>query len=1526
MSKRTKKLLSLLMALVMMVSIVLPVNHMSAQDLNDDLDCSVATSDDAALYTIGESENENAAQIGDKSYPTLQEAIEAIQNKDAESGSVILLLKNVEENIYSSGVDYTLDMQGYTISASNGSTTRVYTIDGGTVTLKNGIITGGNTATDIGAGMAALSGSILTLESVTITENAKTTGYGGGVYLNGAEANMKACTISDNVAASDGGGIYMANNASLIADGLTISGNKSTGSGTWGGGICMTNSSVLQISNSQISGNSCTSKGGGIYVASTCSITFEAGCVIDQNAASTGAGIYSSAENFLVENGLKVTNNTAAGSSSYLAAAGLTLDSGTRNIVLKNVEISGNRSTSGVGGLSVNVGSSPKPATFIAENCNISDNTGSASYVSAAYIRVVSSDEPAEFINCTFYNNNTGDTICINTDPVKFTGCRIENNTGKDAGAIEILNSSIPAILENTVVTGNIGTETGGILGNLQMTGGALYGNISTDGNGANDLKIARTYVNANTLVPAASEMNDGTVSFAGYIWKDSTHNLKIDAGLDADSLSLEKIESIPGAIYPSGYGEAFCFTSSLPERYVAEIVNASKYETVAEAVENAGQNDVIRLIAGENDNSGYIITENIEIGANKEITLDLNGRTLKSIQNQAIEIAEGATLTLTGTKAGTIETRNNDKYAIYNQGTLVINAPVKLSGISHQGDRLELSGDVQIDYIKLGHDKRIIAGKDFAPENLTFEIAEEDLAALMNWQNAGVDNEVVVTLIEPATGYVLPDELVDSIQIANANGLVVVEKDTNGNIVARTMSMNGVFVDGVNGSDSNSGTRDNPVKTFSQAKKILEQLTNDYNAGVLTKAPEGIYVLNTITVSASEQWNFEDSMNDLGMKLMREPTFTGTLVNVSGKDAILELTDITIDGMGSKIAATGALVTVKSGGELWIKSGAILSNNTCTTGYGGAVSAEAGIVTMDGGEVRGNYGVYAGGIGLNGSSMVMNGGLVTDNSAKDAGGGIGVFESSKLTLNGGTISDNSAQTGGGISVGGSTTVTVGNGGAELIMNGGSIENNISAAEGGGIYIQCENTATIKTGIISGNISKSGNFGGGGIYVNGSSSVDGKDYQFGKLNLTNALISDNHAERGGGLAGCNTSTVKIYQKNGADIFGNTSTNGANQIYIEKNILAPDYFISEYMPNGEPYNWSSTDGTLLAANRLQDDQSTIYLNNNVAGASSASVQIIGNQAANGGGGIGTNGFVQIGDPDGIEISVTKIWEDTENIENTRPEYIRVWLMRKVKETDAFERVSFLEFKKQPDGSWPETLSFKNQPVSDVNGNPYIYTVEEEIPAQGDDSKYLYEDIVTGSVEDGFIITNRLEEAGTGIMVHTEWQDNNDQDGIRPERIIIQLIIDGEVYGDEIELNEENDWSYRWDDLPEMGDHIYTVELVEDIDGYSTKYTIEYDEGSILITNIHIPETTATPNEPEKTDTPDYPDNTDISQPSDVPDTPDKPNSPDTPDTSVTSHTPKSGDAAPIAGAAVVLFVSMGACCTLYFKKKRKTKIL
>ena len=193
------------------------------------------------------------------------------------------------------------------------------------------------------------------------------------------------------------------------------------------------------------------------------------------------------------------------------------------------------------------------------------------------------------------------------------------------------------------------------------------------------------------------------------------------------------------------------------------------------------------------------------------------------------------------------------------------------------------------------------------------------------------------------------------------------------------------------------------------------------------------------------------------------------------------------------------------------------------------------------------------------------------------------------------------------------------------------------------------------------------------------------------------------------------------------------------------------------------------------------------------------------------------------PEGTEFSGQKIWDDGNNQDGKRPESITVNLFANG------EKIDSKAVKADAEGNWK--YSFKNLPKY-ANGQLISYTVTEDVVPE-------YTTEISGTT-----IINKYQPGKTSISVIKAWEDGNNQDGLRPTDIKVQLYADGTPEGEEITLNAGNQWSYTWSDLDEMKSGqkiVYTVKEVGKIVGYDTVISGEAKTGYV-ITNSHTPELT------------------------------------------------------------------------------------
>ena len=182
------------------------------------------------------------------------------------------------------------------------------------------------------------------------------------------------------------------------------------------------------------------------------------------------------------------------------------------------------------------------------------------------------------------------------------------------------------------------------------------------------------------------------------------------------------------------------------------------------------------------------------------------------------------------------------------------------------------------------------------------------------------------------------------------------------------------------------------------------------------------------------------------------------------------------------------------------------------------------------------------------------------------------------------------------------------------------------------------------------------------------------------------------------------------------------------------------------------------------------------------------------------------------PETVTVEGAKTWVDSDDRDGLRPESITIRLLADGKE------VAVKEVTAEDEWKW----SFPSLPKN-AAGTAIVYTVTED-PVEG------YETAVAG-----YNITNTHVPETVTVEGSKTWQDGNDQDGIRPDSITVNLLANGEK-AQTLVVTAEDGWKWSFTELPKYsgGERIiYTVEEVA-VEGYTTTVV-----GYSLI-NVHIPE--------------------------------------------------------------------------------------
>ena len=198
-----------------------------------------------------------------------------------------------------------------------------------------------------------------------------------------------------------------------------------------------------------------------------------------------------------------------------------------------------------------------------------------------------------------------------------------------------------------------------------------------------------------------------------------------------------------------------------------------------------------------------------------------------------------------------------------------------------------------------------------------------------------------------------------------------------------------------------------------------------------------------------------------------------------------------------------------------------------------------------------------------------------------------------------------------------------------------------------------------------------------------------------------------------------------------------------------------------------------------------------------------------------------------DPEKINISGTKVWNDNNDQDGKRPTKITVQVLKGeqvVAEVEVSAETDWkFEFKDLPKYEKGKEITYELKEVSVEH-----YTTE----VTGKDGKYT--------------ITNTHTPAKINVKGQKIWDDANNKDGIRPDSIVVKLLANGVETGKTATVSAASGWTYEFTDLDRYQDGgkeiVYTVK-----EAYVPKgYTSEVNGTNIV--NHHKPKDPE-PNKPQ-----------------------------------------------------------------------------
>ena len=277
-------------------------------------------------------------------------------------------------------------------------------------------------------------------------------------------------------------------------------------------------------------------------------------------------------------------------------------------------------------------------------------------------------------------------------------------------------------------------------------------------------------------------------------------------------------------------------------------------------------------------------------------------------------------------------------------------------------------------------------------------------------------------------------------------SGLTIQKNDDGSFSVIR---LDAVYLDGVNGDDSQSGAdKDNAVKSLEKAMQLVSENGTIYVSGTVIMSNMSDVSLSGVTIKRAEGFTkkmfllagnttltlsnviFDGDSIELGDDSKDAPLIfagQGTTLNIGEGTQLINNGANAVQGNTCTINMTGGIIKNNNaslaGGAMIVWNGTVnltggIIEDNFTEEWGGAICAlDNSVVTMDGIDIRNNSAVSQGGAvylegnvsGTNTAKFIMKSGSITGNSAGEgfAGGGISAWSGAEIEISGGTIENN---------------------------------------------------------------------------------------------------------------------------------------------------------------------------------------------------------------------------------------------------------------------------------------------------------------------------------------------------------------------------------------------------------------------------------------------------------------------------------------------------------------------------------------
>ena len=668
---------------------------------------SAATQNSDGTYGV---EKAYLAQVGDSSYYTMDEAFKA----QTASGEAITLLRDYTTgSIFNSGsIARVVDLNGHTWTCTgtdaNSAAFEINYSDA-SLTVKNGKVV----SSQLVGLIPSASGGTITYNNSTLTfENVEaSTTATSGIETNGNNTNDTIVLKNSTLNVPNGFGIYFPSSGTLTIDNSAINA-KTMGAQVCSGNLNVTAGSAITVSGDpveKLEGDGAIQDGaaisivnrpgykglgqvaitGGTFTAKGDNAAIKAYSWDSStkqesdfdNAAKTVAvygGTFSSAvPQALCAEGCDPIDNPdgthgVSGSAAQVgfkafntlqAAIDAAQDGETVTLLADATEdatvAAGKNITLDLGGKTLTNTNAGKASLTIAGDATATVKNGSI--VGGTGYYTIDNYGTATLEDVTATAGNTDSSMIRNDGTLTI-------KSGSYSGGLNVVKSE-----EDSTLNINGGRFELSYASSQGFTGVILaYGStIISDGEFICNAPYKK-YSSPQVVVTGLVEGHPSSTKVTGGTFVNNSKNSRVEIFWALGKATSDNFE-VSGGTFNKSITEGYCADGFIPTKnadgtygvkeghYVAQI-GSKKYETLADAIRLAAKGKTITLLTD--------VEQNSQLTIGKNITLDLNGKTIKNTQdiwgnnaNAILSITNGAKVTITGN--GTIDAKENDCYTI---------------------------------------------------------------------------------------------------------------------------------------------------------------------------------------------------------------------------------------------------------------------------------------------------------------------------------------------------------------------------------------------------------------------------------------------------------------------------------------------------------------------------------------------------------------------------------------------------------------------------------------------------------------------------------------------------------------------------------------------------------------------------------------------------------------------------------------------------------------------------------------------